>query len=235
MADPPSREEALLEGWLETATERSDPFMAWLGVVFALLVGYELAVEPSGARATVVLVAGWAIWAVFALEFLARLRLAPAKLRFLRRNWLQALGLLIPTLRVLRFVRLLRLRRALPAARAISASYRTLGSARRVARSRLSYLAAVTAAVVVAVAEVAYVFERDEPDGIFASFGEALFWAASAVLGQQADPVPQSAGARAAMLAGFVMGLTVVALLAATLGAWFVGSEREIVRRRRTG
>ncbi|MDQ3066056.1 MAG: hypothetical protein M3R12_02730, partial [Actinomycetota bacterium] len=98
MADPPSREEALLEGWLEKATERSDPFMAWLGIVFALLVGYELAVEPGGARATVVLFAGWAIWAVFALEFLARLRLAPAKLRFLRRNWLQALGLLIPTL-----------------------------------------------------------------------------------------------------------------------------------------
>lgn len=35
----PSREEALFEGWLETATERADPFMAWLGVVFALLVG----------------------------------------------------------------------------------------------------------------------------------------------------------------------------------------------------
>ncbi len=235
MSGPQSPDETIGDSWLEAATERSDPFMAWLGVVFALLVGYELAAEPSGARETVVFVAGWVIWAAFAFEFFARLRLAPAKLRFLRRNWLQALGLLIPTLRVLRFVRLVRLGRALPAARAISASYRTLGSARRIARSRLGYLAAITAAVVVAVAEIAYVFERDEPDGIFGSFGAALFWAASAVLGQQADPVPQSAGARVVMLGGFVMGLTVVALLAATLGAWFVGSERELARQRRSG
>lgn len=232
MAEVPRSEEAHDE-WLEEVTERADPFMAWLGVVFALLVGYEFAVEPTGRRAVFVLVAGWALWAVFVLEFLARLRVARSKVRFLRRNWLQAIALLVPTLRVLRFLRLLRLGRALPVARAVSASYRTVGSARRVARSRLLYLAAVTTAVVVAVAEVAYVFEREEPRGIFSSFGEALFWASSSVLGQQADPVPQSAGARVAMLAGFLMGLTVVALLAATLGAWFVGSEREQARRTR--
>lgn len=229
------RREVVREEWLDQLTERADPFMAWLGVLFALLLGYELAVEPTGWRSVIVLAAGWALWAVFVLEFLARLRLAPSKLRFLRRNWLQALGLVIPTLRVLRFVRLVRLGRALPAARAVSASYRTVGSARRVARSRMLYLGAVTAAVVVAVAEVAYVFERDERGGIFDSFGESLFWASSSVLGQQADPVPQSAGARVAMLGGFLMGITVVALLAATLGAWFVGSEREQARRARSG
>jgi voltage-gated potassium channel len=231
VAEAPPRDEAAFHAWLTVVTERADPFMAWLGVVFALLVGYELAVEPAGGRATLVLAASWAIWAAFIVEFVARWRLAPTKLRFLRRNWLQALGLLVPTLRILRFLRLLRLGRALPAARAVAASYRTVGSARRVARSRLIYLSAVTSAMIVAVAEVAYVFEHDERDGTFESFGEALFWAASIVLGQQSDPVPQSAGARIAMLGGFVMGVTLIALLAATLGAWFVGSERERARR----
>lgn len=46
-------DEDAFERWGAAATERLDPAMAWLGVLFALLVGYELAVDlsPSAARA----------------------------------------------------------------------------------------------------------------------------------------------------------------------------------------
>ncbi len=40
------RSEDEFELWLEQVTERVDPFMPWLGVVFAL-IGFELAVEVS--------------------------------------------------------------------------------------------------------------------------------------------------------------------------------------------
>ena len=108
--------------------------MAWLGVVFALLVGYELAVDltPSAARA--LQIAGWVIWAIFVTEFLGHLYVAPRRLRYVRRHWLQVLGLLVPTLRFLRFVRLLRSSRALPAARVVSSSYLVAGTARRLLR-----------------------------------------------------------------------------------------------------
>lgn len=33
------------EQWVSEVLERADPFMAWLGVLFALLIGYELAVD----------------------------------------------------------------------------------------------------------------------------------------------------------------------------------------------
>ncbi len=65
------------ELWLEQVTERADPFMAWLGVVFAFLVGFELAVDVSPDTGRALTWAGWAIWAVFLLEFLAKLWLAP--------------------------------------------------------------------------------------------------------------------------------------------------------------
>ncbi len=130
----------------------------------------------------VITAVGWAIWALFAAELAAGLWLAPSRGRFLRRHWLQLAGLLVPTLRVLRFVPLLRLGRALPAARVLSTSYRTAGSARRLLR----YLVAVSGVVVIAVAELAFLFERSHPRGVFPSFGDALLWSFATVVALRA-------------------------------------------------
>jgi hypothetical protein len=85
--------------------------------------------------------------------------------------------------------------------------------------------------VVVAVAEAAYVFERNREGGAFESFGDALLWAAATVFGQQADPVPTTLGGRMVMIVGFILSTAVVAAVAATLGAWFVDERRERAAR----
>jgi voltage-gated potassium channel len=221
------RDESAAEAWLERATERLDPLMAWLGVVFALLVGYEIAVEVGPATAEWLRAAGWGIWAIFLTEYLVKLWLAPSKRRYVRRQWFQALALLVPTLRVLRFLRLLRIGRALPAARVVTSSYRSVGTARRLFRSRLGYLGATAVVVAIASAELAFLFERDHPEGVFPGFGDALLWSFAAVLALQGDPVPQSVGGRVAMLAAFSFGLVVVASLAGTVGAYLVEERRE--------
>ena len=219
--------EGEFEHWVAWATERADPFMAWLGVVFALLVGFELAVDVSPATATALQIGGWAIWGVFAVELLAKLWLAPRRLRFLRRHWLQVLMLAVPALRVLRFLRLLRLGRALPAARVVTSSYRSAGTAKRLFRSRLGYLGAVSVVVALALAQIVFVLERGTRDGVFESFGDAVLWAFAVVLALQADPVPASVGGRVAMLLGFGFGLVVIASLAGTVGAYLVEERRE--------
>jgi voltage-gated potassium channel len=216
-------EDDQFEAWLEEALERADPFMAWLGVLFALLVGYEL--TPAAQR--VLTAAGWVIWAVFAVEFLGQLWVAGNRRRFLRRHWFRVVGLLVPTLRVLRFVRLLRLGRALPAARVVTSSYRAAGTARRLLRSRLLYLGALSAVVAVAAAELAYLFERDVDGGVFSSFGDAVLWAVAVVVAGQGDPVPQSTGAHIVMLLGFAWGVVVFATVAGSLGAFFVEHRAE--------
>lgn len=215
------------EDGLDRLNERLDPFMTWLGVLFALLVGFELVAELDEGTQRVLTIAGWAIWGAFALEFALELAAAPHKRRYLRRHWFQALALLVPTLRALRFVRLLRLGRALPAARVASASYRTFGTARRVARSRIAYIAALSSIVTLATAQLAYLFEHDAEDGIFDGFGDALLWAAAATFGQQAEPVPSTIGGRITMIAAFIVGVAVMGSIAATLGAWFVDERRE--------
>ena len=45
-----------------------------------------------------------AIWALFAFAFIVKLALAPSKLAYLRRNWPEAMLVLIPVLRPLRIV-----------------------------------------------------------------------------------------------------------------------------------
>lgn len=217
-----SGDEDAFEARLEDALERADPFMAWLGVLFALLIGYELAVDLGSSAQLAVTIAGWVIWGLFAAEFVTHLYLAPRRLRYVRRHWIRALAIVIPTLRLLRFVRLLRLGRALPAARVVTSSYRVAGTAGKLLRTRLAYLGGLTTIVAVAVAELAFLFERDASQPVFDSFGDALLWAFTAVIALQGDPTPTTTGARLAMLAGFSFGLVVVASLAGTIGAYLV-------------
>ena len=222
-----SAEEDEFEERLEHALERADPFMAWLGVLFALLVGYELAVELGSSATQVLSIAGWVIWGLFLTEFVAHLYLAPRRLRYLRRHWIRALAILIPTLRFLRFLRLLRLGRALPAARVMTSSYRVAGTARKLLSTRLAYLGALATVVAMAVAELAFLFERDAAQPAFSSFGDAVLWAFTAVVALQGDPTPTTTGARLAMLGGFAFGLVVVATLAGSIGAFLVDDRRE--------
>ena len=221
------RTETQFDDWAAAATERADPFMAWLGLLFALLVGYDIAVELNRTASLVLELSGWAIWAIFALEFAAKLWLAPRRLAYLRRHWWQAILLLIPFLRVLSFLRLARAGRALPASRVISSSYRAAGTARYLLRSRLGYLGALSSLGAIAVAELAYVFERGIEGSVFPSFGDALLWAAATVVALQADPVPVSVGGRIVMILGFVIGLILVASLAGVIGSFLVDARRE--------
>ena len=227
---PPRRREVIdesgYERWLAVQTERWDPLMAWLGIVFALLAVFQLAdpgLDPSWNR--VLDVTTWAIWAVFVADFLAKLIAAPSAPRFLRTHWLAALMLLVPTLRVLRFGALMRLGRALPAARVVTTSYRATGVARTLLRSRSSYLAAVAGVVTLATAQLGWLVER--PHGTFANFGDALIWAATSVIALQGDPVPTSAVGRLIMLVAFAVGLVLVATLAGTVGAYLLEERRE--------
>jgi hypothetical protein len=59
------RTESGFDDWVAMATERAEPFMAWLGVLFALLVGYDIATDPAGSTSEVLSIASWAIWAIF--------------------------------------------------------------------------------------------------------------------------------------------------------------------------
>lgn len=233
ICDPPplepraQRSERDFDAWVRAVTERADPFMAWLGILFALLVGYDIAVDLTPGAARALEIAGWAIWSVFALEYGTKIWLAPRRARYIRRHWWQPILLAVPFLRFLSFLRLARIGRALPASRVISSSYRAAGTARYLFRSRLGYLGAISTVSTIAIAELAYLFERGVQGSAFDSFGDALLWSAAVVTGLQADPAPESTGARIVMIGGFMIGLVVIASLAAVIGSFLIDERRE--------
>src|SRR5690349_19884615 len=83
--------------------------MAFLGFVWLALLLVELTRGLTPALQFVSVV----IWVFFILDFLLKLILAPQKLRFLKKNWLTAISLFIPALRIVRFARVLRIARGL--------------------------------------------------------------------------------------------------------------------------
>ena len=218
----PDREPTPRERLSVLVERRLDVPMALLALVWAGLVAYEL-VAPAAQREELRAV-GNVLWAIFALEFLAKLVISGHPLRFLRRRWPSVLFLALPALRMLRVVRALRALRLLPVARVVGSSYRTIGTARALLGGRLTFLAATTAAVVFAGAQLLFLVEASSRgEGL----GEALWWSANLVVsgGYLFEPETLPGRAVALVLSGYAV--VVFASLAAALGAFFVEQRAE--------
>jgi voltage-gated potassium channel len=220
------RDDDGFEMWLEDVLVRTEPFFAWLGVVFALVVAAQLALAAKSQARPALNYTVTALWAVFAVDYAVKLLVAPHKLHFLRTHWVQLLGLVAPALRFLSFVRLARLGRMLPAARVVSASYRSVGTAGQLLRNRVAYLAGLGSIAVVMVGELEYVVDGG-PHTPLGSLVDALLWAAATVIGQSPTLTPRSHGGQLVMLLGMLVGLVVIATLAGTLGSFLLDARAE--------
>jgi voltage-gated potassium channel len=212
------------ERGIELLAARLDTPMSVLGLLFLLVVlGQNVASSPGFARAFAIL--GWLLWAVFVAEFLLRLWLAPSRPRFLRRNWWQLLFLVLPMLRFLRAVALLRVVRAgrvlrvVRAGGVLSSAVRSSRSAGRILTSRIGWVAAVSAIVMLAGSQLLYTL------GYYEAYGDALHAAALATISGQ--PLGLEPGlARLIEVTLVTYSVAVFAALAGTLGAYFFESQR---------
>jgi voltage-gated potassium channel len=167
--------QARIAAWLDLP-------LAVLALVSLALLVAELALELPPDVAGRVAAAQTAIWAVFVLDFLSGLLLAPAKLAYLRRNWLAAVSVALPALRAVRLLRAARALRGLSLVRVLTSvnrGTRSLGLLAR--RGQLGYVLGLTAIVTASGAAAGYYFERDAPGRQIATPGQALWWAATLV------------------------------------------------------
>jgi voltage-gated potassium channel len=199
------------EVWAEGLLDRLTPMMSALGVLFVLVVLGQLLARNGSPTAAALAAAGWALWAVFVAEFVARLVVAPSTARFLRRNW-QVVFLALPALRVLRLVRALRLLRT---GRVLSSAVRGSRSAGRLLGGRLGWLVVSCAIVALSSAELLYEFAP------YHRFGDALHDAAFATITGEPIPVP---GALPNVLEVALAAFSVVvfATVAGSVGAYFL-------------
>ena len=180
-----------------------------LGVVFVLVVIGESLAEPGTAVHALFVWAGWVLWSLFVIEFLARLAIAPSTGRFLRRNWWQILFLVVP---FLRFLALFRVSRA---ARALSSAVRAGRGAGAKLSGRVGWLVGVTLVVILGSANL--LVELGEFDSMAAALR------ASAIATISGEPIDGRSGLAQALdvlLAAY--SVVVFAALAGALGAFFL-------------
>ncbi|RYG24108.1 two pore domain potassium channel family protein [bacterium] len=164
-----------------------------------------------------------AIWVSFVVEFVIKLAIAPNKPRFVAKNWLTILSLLLPALRILRPLRLLRVARGARLLRVVGSlnrGMRALG--RTMGRRGFGYVVLLSVLVVVGGAAGMYAVEQDAPGGGFSSYGDALWWSAMTLTTLGGSYAPATTEGRTLTLLLALYAFSVFGYVTATLASFFV-------------
>ncbi|RUR34817.1 ion transporter [Vreelandella andesensis] len=211
-----------LEGWLET------PMLVLAFVWLVLLI-----IELVRGESLLFNFLGTSIWVVFIIDFAVKLILAPNKLSYLKSNWLTAIALLLPALRVFRVARVFRLLRLARAGRglrlvrvvsSLNRGMKALGAS--LSRRGFGYVIALTVLVTLAGAAGMYAFESDVSGGI-ESYGEALWWTAMIMATMGSEYWPQTAEGRVLCVFLALYAFGVFGYVTAALATFFVGRDAD--------
>ena len=210
---------------------------AWLGL---LIIDFTTGLSRT------LQILSYTIWALFGLQFLIGIVVAPSRTTYLRHNWLTAIALILPAFRILRVFRAFRLLRAARAARSVSVlrvitslnrGMRAIGTT--IGRRGVGYVAALTALVTLAGAagmaqlespaslrESGYAEVADAGAGL-ANYGEALWWTAMVMVTMGSEYWPKTVEGR---VLGWLLALYAFAVfgyITATIASFFIGQDVE--------
>ncbi len=205
-----------VSNWLET------PMLglgfAWLGLlIWELTRGLSPFLEAVGTG----------IWLIFILSFALEFVLAPRKKEYLKGNWLTVISLVVPALRVFRFMRVFRAARGLRLVKVVGSlnrGMRSLGAS--FGRRGFGYVMALTAVVVFAGAAGMYAFERNAEGGL-QTYGEAVWWTAMIMTTLGSQYWPETPEGRVLCVILALYAFAIFGYVTATLATFFVGRDAE--------
>jgi voltage-gated potassium channel len=211
-----------LEDWLET------PMLILAFVWLAILI-----VELTQGESPLFEFLGALIWGVFILDFTVKLLLAPQKVAYLKNNWLTAISLLVPALRVFRAFRLFRVLQLAPAGRSLRL-VRVVGSLNRgmkalgasLSRRGFGYILALTVLVMLGGSAGMYAFEKEAAGG-FRTYGDALWWTAMIMTTMGSQYWPQTVEGRILCFSLAIYAFAMFGYVTAALATFFVGRDAE--------
>lgn len=213
------------QGGYATWVRYTDAPLLVLAVVFLLVLIAPYAVHLTVTGKEAVDTANVAIWAVFAIDYFARLYLALERREYVKRNLLDLLIVVVPFLRPIRAVRLLRLLRVGTAAGLASKRATSL-------HARVTAYVATTALVAVLLASFAmYDIERDARGGNIRTVGDALWWSVTTITTVgYGDHYPTTSEGKLVAVLLMVVGIALLGVITATIAAWFVGHIQKVER-----
>jgi voltage-gated potassium channel len=166
---------------------------------------------PAGALLACTAVT-WVAWAVFAVDYVARVVLVPDRGRYVIRHLHDLAVIALPLLRPLRLLRLVTV---------ISALNRRAGSS---LRGRVVVYVAGATTLLSAVAALAMLdAERTAPGANITSIGDSLWWAVTTITTVgYGDRYPTTTTGRFIALGLMLAGIALLGVVTATLASWLV-------------
>jgi len=169
------------------------------------------------------------IWAIFIIDFLIELYIAPVRQDYIRNNWLSAISLLLPPLRILkifrpvRAVRVLRFNQSFNLTRLVFSFNRSLNIVRTTMRQRsLGYVIALTSLIILLGSAGMYSFEYPS----FNSYGDALWWTGMIMTTLGSEYWPETNEGRILAFLLSVYALAVFGYITAALASILVGKDK---------
>ncbi len=204
-----STREALLHR-IERITEL--PLLILSFVMIPLLVGPFLW-ELSSEEEAVFLTLDTFIWALFAIDLIVKIAIAPRRFAYLKRHWLEALVVVVPFFRPLRIVRVF-----------LFGSRAWVGARRLV---NIDFLLVYGIGLVIIAATVVTSVEGGENASI-KSFPDALWWAVVTITTVgYGDMVPLTVAGRAMAFVLMLGGIAFFSGVTANLASFLVKSSSE--------
>ncbi|MET9619349.1 potassium channel family protein [Streptomyces sp. NPDC006464] len=154
----------------------------------------------------------WVVWVAFALDYLVRLALAPAKWAFVRGHPLDLLAVLLPLVQPLRLLRLVSTL-LLVGRRARMAPQITL----------TTYVAGAVVGLMMFGSLAVLHVERDAPNGNIKTLGDAVWWSFTTMTTVgYGDHAPTTGLGRILAVGLMLSGIALLGVVTANIAAWFI-------------
>ncbi|MET9536670.1 potassium channel family protein [Streptomyces sp. NPDC006553] len=168
----------------------------------------------------------WAVWAAFALDYLVRLALAPARWAFVRSHPLDLLAVLLPMVQPLRLLR-------------VVSTLLLVGRRARMAPqiTLTTYVAGAVVGLMMFGSLAVLHVERDAPHGNIKTLGDAVWWSFTTMTTVgYGDHAPTTGLGRVLAVGLMLSGIALLGVVTANIAAWFISrfDRDDAVERRQT-
>lgn len=198
--------------------------MVVLGFVWIVLVILELIQKDNPFLRRL----STTIWVIFIVDFLIKFTIAPGKVKFLKKNVLTIISLIVPAFRVFKLFRILsilKLTRGLVLVKVFASMNQAMKVLKVTLKKRAwGFVFMLTLIVWIIGATGMYVFEKHVNDGLN-HYSEAIWWTAMLITTMGTEHWPVSPEGKFLCLILAIYGFTVFGYVTATFATFFIDED----------
>ncbi|TQK44280.1 voltage-gated potassium channel [Streptomyces sp. SLBN-118] len=196
-----------------------------LAVAFGLAYAAPIvAPDANGWVITLCTITEWVVWGTFAVDYLVRLALAPAKWLFARKHPLDLVAVVLPLVQPLRLLR-------------VVSTLLLVGRRARMAPqiTLTTYVGGAVVGLMMFGSLAVLHVERDAPNGNIKTLGDAVWWSFTTMTTVgYGDHAPTTGLGRVLAVGLMISGIALLGVVTANIAAWFISRfERDDAEERK--